>query len=159
MNWFDLHQIYSLLLHPGIPVHDRIPGGTKEKVHFVLRNKNYDRYRRGQCFVYPRDDCGLWISASKVIVFKLHDEDSTLVKIPNTIMKFDINAKVLLDLRRDEIVHDMSEYVVIKKLYGTLKGCKTYQRRLTYFLEVPASMEALKTLCFVEYGTMQDTTD
>lgn len=100
--------------------------------------------------MYPRDDCGLWVSASKIIVYKIREDN--LVKQPPSAYKFDLNEKCLYDLQTNEAVTDMNSFVVIKKLYGTLKTNKSYQRRLTYFLEVPILLSEMRAYCYVEYG-------
>lgn len=137
-------------------IYDKIPRGRKENVHYILRNRNLARYQRGLSFIYPRDDAGLWTSASKIIVFRLH-EDSTLTKAPSNSFKFDLASKLIFNLQTNEAVdsEEMNHLVVVKKLYGTLKGNKGYQRRLTYFLEVPEPLNVLRNYCFVEYGSLQ----
>lgn len=136
-------------------IYDKIPRGRKENVQYILNNRNLSRYQRGLSFIYPRDDAGMWISASKIIVFRLH-EDSTLSKVPNSAYKFDLPTKLIFNVQTNEAIasEEMNHLVVVKKLYGTLKGNKSYQRRLTYFLEVPENLNILRNYCFVEYGSL-----
>ena len=129
---------------------DSIPQGHKSSVKFVLKNKNLPRYLAGQTFKYPRDDMGNWAAAVKSSVYKF--TGSGLVFTGSH--KFDPRSKNIVNLEKNEVVNmeGLTDLIVLKKFYGTLRRDKTYQRRITYILEAPKNFDRAKNVCLVEYG-------
>ena len=151
----DIQELFNTNLEK-IVIFERIPLGNKTNTSYAVVNPNVENFATGKPFSNPPDDKGAKSKPNSNVFVYERLQDGTLVKRAQ--ISYDVKKKKFtIGKGGPEFSEDTSNFVVIKSAASHHIANKSFMRKVTYFLEVPAGYEGLKDVVFIDYkGTDTD---
>ncbi|XP_052219033.1 uncharacterized protein LOC127836436 [Dreissena polymorpha] len=153
------------LIHGDAPTVPNVPRGKKNNV-FVLVNgeENIKANLAGKKASYF-DDCGVWNGAkSRTCKTKFLLEDSgngstnmKFVHVKENVVSVENQVKGKIVKTHMQPQPDLNNVVTLHRYYTVLKGNEEYKKRVSWFENLPESLQARQYVSIIEYQGENDT--